>query len=107
MLALVGLVAVVALVLLISTRVLSPLVALITVPIVAALAAGFGLEIGRFVGEGLVAMAPVVAMASNTWSRRALALSGWTRGLYALGACGRPASSAASSMVSDSKGLSK
>ena len=62
MLALLGLVSVLALLALIVTRRMSPLVALIVVPIAAALVGGFGLEIGKFVGEGLYAMAPVVAM---------------------------------------------
>jgi CitMHS family citrate-Mg2+:H+ or citrate-Ca2+:H+ symporter len=62
MLALLGLVSVLALLLLIVTRRMSPLVALIVVPIAAALVGGFGLEVGKFVADGLVAMAPVVAM---------------------------------------------
>lgn len=62
MLALLGLLSVLALLALIVTRRTTPLVALIVVPIVAALVGGFGLEIGKFVGEGLLQMAPVVAM---------------------------------------------
>ncbi len=62
MLALLGLVSVVALLALIVTRRMTPLVALIVVPIAAALLGGFGLEIGTFVGDGLLQMAPVVAM---------------------------------------------
>ena len=62
MLALLGLVSVLALLLLIATRRMAPVVALIVVPIAAALLGGFGLEIGKFVAEGLQAMAPVVAM---------------------------------------------
>jgi CitMHS family citrate-Mg2+:H+ or citrate-Ca2+:H+ symporter len=62
MLALLGLVSVVALLALIVTRRMTPLVALVVVPIAAALLGGFGLEVGRFVSEGLQAMAPVVAM---------------------------------------------
>jgi CitMHS family citrate-Mg2+:H+ or citrate-Ca2+:H+ symporter len=62
MLALLGLVSVLALLVLIVTRRTTPLVALIVVPIAAALVGGFGLEIGKLVADGLVAMAPVVAM---------------------------------------------
>jgi CitMHS family citrate-Mg2+:H+ or citrate-Ca2+:H+ symporter len=62
MLALLGLVSVVLLLALIVTRRMTPLVALIVVPIAAALVGGFGLEIGKFVADGLLQMAPVVAM---------------------------------------------
>ena len=62
MLALLGLVSVLALLALILTRRTTPLVALIVVPIGAALVGGFGLEIGKFVGDGLLQVAPVVAM---------------------------------------------
>jgi CitMHS family citrate-Mg2+:H+ or citrate-Ca2+:H+ symporter len=62
MLALLGLVSVLALLALIVTRRTTPLVALIVVPIATALVGGFGLEIGKFVGDGLLQMAPVVAM---------------------------------------------
>jgi CitMHS family citrate-Mg2+:H+ or citrate-Ca2+:H+ symporter len=62
MLALLGLVSVLALLALIVTRRTTPLVALIVVPIAAALVGGFGLEIGSLVAGGLSAMAPVVAM---------------------------------------------
>src|SRR5262245_5311060 len=62
MLALLGLVSVLALLALIVTRRTTPLVALIVVPVATALVGGFGLEIGKFVGDGLLQMAPVVAM---------------------------------------------
>jgi CitMHS family citrate-Mg2+:H+ or citrate-Ca2+:H+ symporter len=62
MLALLGLLTVVGLLALIVTRRMAPLVALVVVPIAAALLGGFGLEIGTFVSDGLLQMAPVVAM---------------------------------------------
>ena len=62
MLALLGLATVLLLLALIVSRRVTPLVALIVVPIAAALAGGFGLETGQFVMAGLQAIAPVVAM---------------------------------------------
>jgi hypothetical protein len=47
------------------------------------------------------------AMARSTRSRRRCARSGLRRGLYALGACGSPASVAASTGVSCAAGLPK
>ena len=41
---------------------MSPLVALIVIPVAAALAGGFGLETGKFVTAGLQSLAPVVGM---------------------------------------------
>ncbi len=44
-----------------SSRV-NPVVALVVVPILAALALGFGLETSRFVGEGIAKIAPIAVM---------------------------------------------
>jgi len=62
MLALLGLGTVVVLLAVILTRRMSPLVALIVVPLGAALLGGFGREAGKFVATGLESMAPLVAM---------------------------------------------
>jgi CitMHS family citrate-Mg2+:H+ or citrate-Ca2+:H+ symporter len=62
MLALLGLATILALLALIASRRTSPLVALIVVPVTAALAGGFGRETGGFVLRGLESVAPVVAM---------------------------------------------
>jgi CitMHS family citrate-Mg2+:H+ or citrate-Ca2+:H+ symporter len=51
-----------ALFLLIVSRKTSPLVALIAVPILAALAAGFGLSTAKFIIAGIQQIAPVAAM---------------------------------------------
>lgn len=62
MLALIGTVAIVALFGLIITKRLSPLVALIVVPIVAALVAGFGLSTGKYIVHGVQNIGPVAGM---------------------------------------------
>jgi len=62
MLALIGLAAVLALVGLIVLNLCSPIVALIAVPVVASLLAGFGLATGGFMLAGIAQIAPVVAM---------------------------------------------
>jgi len=62
MLALTGTIAIVALFGLIITKRLSPLVALIAVPTVAALAAGFGLSTAKFIVHGVQAIGPVAGM---------------------------------------------
>ena len=62
MLALLGLLTIVALQVLIVGRKATPLVALVVVPIAAALLGGFGLETGKFVTAGIQNIAPVVAM---------------------------------------------
>jgi citrate-Mg2+:H+ or citrate-Ca2+:H+ symporter, CitMHS family len=62
MLALLGLLTIVALQAAIVGRKATPLVALVLVPIAAALAGGFGLETGKFVTSGIQGIAPVVAM---------------------------------------------
>ncbi|MCX4163782.1 MULTISPECIES: CitMHS family transporter [Paraburkholderia] len=62
MLAIIGLVSVVTLTTLILTRRMSPLAALIVVPIVAALMGGFGLQTTTFIVKGIQSVAPVVGM---------------------------------------------
>ena len=62
MLALTGLIAVLALLTLILTKRMSPLAALIAVPVVAALASGFGLQTSAFILKGITSVAPVVGM---------------------------------------------
>jgi CitMHS family citrate-Mg2+:H+ or citrate-Ca2+:H+ symporter len=62
MLALAGLLTILALQALIVFRKTTPLVALIVAPVAAALLAGFGLETGKFVTTGIQGIAPVVAM---------------------------------------------
>ena len=62
MLALVGLATVVILLAAILSRAMSPLVALIVVPVTAALVAGFGLKTAEFMVSGLQQTASVAAM---------------------------------------------
>jgi CitMHS family citrate-Mg2+:H+ or citrate-Ca2+:H+ symporter len=62
MLALLGLATIVLLLAAIMTRRMSPLVALIVIPVAASLAGGFGLATGKFVTTGLQSLAPVVGM---------------------------------------------
>lgn len=62
MLALLGLATVLLLLAAIVSRRMTPLVALVVIPIGAALASGSGLDTGKFVTAGLQAIAPVVAM---------------------------------------------
>jgi CitMHS family citrate-Mg2+:H+ or citrate-Ca2+:H+ symporter len=62
MLALLGLLTILALQAAIVGRKATPLVALVLVPIAAALAGGFGLETCKFVTSGIQGIAPVVAM---------------------------------------------
>jgi CitMHS family citrate-Mg2+:H+ or citrate-Ca2+:H+ symporter len=62
MLAWLGLATIVGVLALILGRVTSVVVALTLVPIAAALAGGFGVEIGRFAIEGMTAVAPVAAL---------------------------------------------
>ena len=62
MLAFLGLLTVAALLLLILSRLASPLVALIAVPVAAALLGGFGLATAKFVVSGIQQIAPVAAM---------------------------------------------
>jgi hypothetical protein len=62
MLALLGAATILLLLAAILSRRVSPLVALIAVPITTALAGGFGREIGKWITTGLSSIAPVVAM---------------------------------------------
>jgi CitMHS family citrate-Mg2+:H+ or citrate-Ca2+:H+ symporter len=62
MMAWLGLITVVVLLAVIVSRVMSPLVALIVVPVTAALVAGFGLETAKFMVAGLQQTASVAAM---------------------------------------------
>ncbi len=62
MLALLGLCTIALLLACILTKRLSPLVALIVIPVAAALLGGFGLGTGKFVLTGLQSLAPVVGM---------------------------------------------
>jgi citrate-Mg2+:H+ or citrate-Ca2+:H+ symporter, CitMHS family len=62
MLAILGFATVVVLLIVIMSRRMSPLVALIAVPVIAAVLAGMGGQIGRFVLSGLQQTAPVAAM---------------------------------------------
>src|SRR5262249_5974790 len=62
MLALLGLLTVVALLAAIIGKKMSPLVALIALPVVAALAGGFGLDTGKFIVRGIRDVAPVAGM---------------------------------------------
>lgn len=61
MLALLGLVTVVTLLAVIILKKMSPMVALIVIPVLAAVAGGFGLEAGKFIIEGIRNIAPVAA----------------------------------------------
>lgn len=62
MLAALGLVTIVVLLVAIISKKLSPLVALIAVPVLAALLGGFGLKTGAFVVKGIQNIAPVAGM---------------------------------------------
>ncbi|WP_391345542.1 CitMHS family transporter [Azospirillum sp. A23] len=62
MLALLGLATIVVLLTAIMTNRMSPLVALIAVPIIAALAGGFGLETSKFIIAGIRSIAPTAGM---------------------------------------------
>jgi len=62
MLALVGLATVIVLLVVIATRLMSPLVALIVVPVTAAVLAGFGVRTAQFMLSGLQQTASVAAM---------------------------------------------
>jgi CitMHS family citrate-Mg2+:H+ or citrate-Ca2+:H+ symporter len=62
MLALLGLATVLVLLAVILTRLAAPLTALIAVPVVAALAGGFGLKTGGFIVKGIEGIAPVAGM---------------------------------------------
>jgi CitMHS family citrate-Mg2+:H+ or citrate-Ca2+:H+ symporter len=62
MLALIGILAIVALLVLIIGKRASPLIALIAVPVAASLAAGFGLQTGAFIVKGIEGIAPIAGM---------------------------------------------
>ena len=62
MLALLGLATIVVLLVVIMAKWMSPLAALILIPVSAALVGGFGLETGEFITAGIRNIAPVVAM---------------------------------------------
>lgn len=62
MLALLGFITIVVLLAAILTKKMSPLVALIAIPIVAALIGGFGLGTSKFIVAGITAIAPVAGM---------------------------------------------
>jgi CitMHS family citrate-Mg2+:H+ or citrate-Ca2+:H+ symporter len=62
MLALLGLITVLVLLLVIMTTRMSPLIALIVIPIVMSLVAGFGWDTSKFIVSGLQSLAPVVGM---------------------------------------------
>ncbi|MDR1229206.1 MAG: citrate:proton symporter [Azoarcus sp.] len=62
MLALLGLATIIVLLAVIMTNKMSPLVALIAIPVIAALVGGFGLETGKFIVSGIRAIAPVAGM---------------------------------------------
>ncbi len=61
-LALLGLVTILVLLVVIMTEAMSPLIALIAVPILGALAAGFKLDTGKFIVKGVSSIAPVAGM---------------------------------------------
>jgi citrate-Mg2+:H+ or citrate-Ca2+:H+ symporter, CitMHS family len=62
MLALLGLLTILVLLATIISKSMSPLMALIAVPVIAALAGGFGLQTGKFIVSGIRDVAPVAAM---------------------------------------------
>ncbi|WP_407156412.1 CitMHS family transporter [Bradyrhizobium sp. STM 3557] len=62
MLALLGLFTIAILLVVIMTKRMSPLIALITIPILASLAGGFGWDTSKFIVSGLQSLAPVVGM---------------------------------------------
>ena len=62
MLALLGLLTIVVLLTAIMTKKLSPMVALIAIPVVAALIGGFGFDINKFIIGGVRGIAPIVGM---------------------------------------------
>ncbi|SFD13791.1 CitMHS family transporter [Collimonas sp. OK412] len=62
MLALLGFITIVTLLAAILTKKMSPLVALIAIPIIAALVGGFGLETSKFIVSGITGIAPVAGM---------------------------------------------
>ncbi len=61
MLALLGLITIITLLAVIISKKMSPMVALSVVPVIAALAGGYGLDAGKFIIEGIRNIAPVAA----------------------------------------------
>lgn len=62
MLALIGLITILVLLAAIIAKKMTPLAALILLPIIASLVAGFGLQTGTFIVKGIQSIAPIVAM---------------------------------------------
>src|SRR5215831_3359606 len=62
MLALLGLITIALLLLVIMTKWMSPLIALILIPVIACLVGGFGWDTSKFIVSGLQSLAPVVGM---------------------------------------------
>src|ERR1035437_4432826 len=62
MLALLGLLTIVVMLTAIMTKKLSPMVALIAIPVVSALIGGFGFGINKFIINGVKNMAPIIGM---------------------------------------------
>ncbi|SDX72461.1 Citrate transporter [Collimonas sp. OK242] len=62
MLALLGFITIATLLAAILSKKMSPLVALIAIPIIAALIGGFGLETSKFIVSGITSIAPVAGM---------------------------------------------
>lgn len=62
MLALLGLLTIVVMLTAIMTKKLSPMVALIAIPIIAALIGGFGFGVNKFIVTGIKSIAPIVGM---------------------------------------------
>lgn len=62
MLAGLGLITIILLFVSILTKKLSPLIALITIPIIASLLGGFGLETSKFIISGIKNIAPMAGM---------------------------------------------
>jgi CitMHS family citrate-Mg2+:H+ or citrate-Ca2+:H+ symporter len=62
MLALLGVITIAVLLLVIMTKWMSPLIALILIPLVASLVGGFGWDSSKFIVSGLQSLAPVVGM---------------------------------------------
>src|SRR5579871_2450204 len=62
MLAVLGLVTVALLLTVIMTKWMSPLIALILIPVIAALIGGFGWDTSKFIVSGIQSLAPVVGM---------------------------------------------
>ena len=62
MLALIGVLTIATLLFFIMSKRMSPLVALIVIPVIGALAAGCGTDTAKYVVEGITKLAPMAAM---------------------------------------------